>query len=47
VLADEGNDPRRESTATLAPELAPYLQDWPVSPNDKAYVLDGGQWRTD
>lgn len=47
VLADEGNDPRRETTATLKPKLAPYLTDWPVSPNGKAYALDGGQWRTD
>jgi type IV pilus assembly protein PilA len=47
VLANDTNDPRNETTETLEPELAPYLMEWPVSPNGKAYVLDDGLWKVE
>ena len=45
MLADKSNDPRNETKDTLKPKLADYLMEWPVSPNNKAFVLDNGLWK--
>ncbi len=47
MMADEGNNPKAENTASLRGKLAgPYVQGWPVSPNGKSYVLVNGIWET-
>lgn len=45
LLADEANDPLKLETWQLQAELTgKYLEGWPVSPNNKRYELEQGQW---
>ena len=45
MLEDKNNDPRNETTDSLKFKLTGYLMEWPVSPNNKVFVLDNGLWK--
>ncbi len=45
MMADEDNNSKVETTASLRPKLAGYLAEWPVSPNGYSYGLENGVWK--